>query len=212
MIESFDLTLPLIEVECFPSDATVDVLGQGKVALSSLQIGSQVRIVDANDQIRYSPVIAFLHRDLNEHALYRRIRTKNARIELSRRHLIRHRQQGFIWAEKFTVGDDILVLSADHDNQTQWEEILQINELTKQGLMAPLTEQGTIVVNNVHASCYALVKSHQAAHIALAPYRFYQRIFGILTDTSKITEPILTYANVLLHLFKNLPIAKDLIF
>ena len=160
----------------------------------------------------YSPVIAFLHRELDQQALYKRIRTKNSVIELSKRHLIHRRTDGFIWAEKLITGDEILVLSSNHENETQWEEIVDITDVHKQGLMAPLTEQGTIVVNNVHASCYALVKSHQVAHFALAPYRLYHRLFGQLSDRNSMTTSILSYANILLHFFKSLPIAKDLIF
>ena len=201
-----------LEVECFPADATVDVFNVGKVPLSSLEIGALVRVVDATNQIRHSPVIAFLHRDLNEQALYRRVRTKSAVIELSQRHLIHQRRDGFVWAEKLRLGDEILVVPADSDNQTQWEEILNISDVHKQGLMAPLTDQGTIIVNNVHASCYALVKTHQLGHMALAPYRWYRRFFGSLSDGQNTTTPILSYANVLLNFFKSLPIAKDLIF
>ncbi|CAF1046306.1 unnamed protein product [Rotaria sp. Silwood1] len=200
------------QVECFPSDATVDVLDIGKVQLSSLQIGSQVRIINEENQVSYSPIIAFLHRELNEHALYTRIRTNNSIVELSKRHLIHQRKDGFIWAEKLIEGDEILVLSSTYDNETQWEKIIEITDVHKQGLMAPLTEQGTIIVNNVHASCYALVKSHKVAHFALAPYRFYHRLFGQLFHRNSMTTPILSYANVLLHFFKNLPIAKELIF
>lgn len=201
-----------LEVECFPSDATVDVLHSGKVSLASLQVGTHVRVVNDNDQISYSPIIAFLHRDLDEHALYKRVRTKTSTIELSGRHLIRRRQDGFVWAEKLVNGDEILVSASTVTNETHWEEIVAITDVRKQGLLAPLTEQGTIVVNNVHASCYALVKSHQVAHFALAPYRLYLRMFGSLSQTESMTTPILSYANVLLHFFKNLPIVKDLIF
>jgi hypothetical protein len=202
----------ILEVECFPSDATVDVLNMGKMPLSSLQIGAQVRILDEENQVSYSSIIAFLHRDLNEHAFYKRIRTENSVIELSKRHLIHHRQNGFIWSEKLVKGDEILVFSSNYENETQWEEILEITDVQKQGLMAPLTEQGTILVNNVHASCYALVKSHKVAHFALAPYRFYHRFFGQLSDTNSMTKSILSYADILFHFFNNLPIVKDLIF
>ncbi len=199
-------------MECFPSDATVDVFNIGRVSLSSLQIGAQVRVLNEENQLSYSPIIAFLHRELDEHALYKRIRTKNSVIELSKRHLIHQRQNGFIWAEKLMKGDEILVLSSHDENEIQWEEIIEITDVYKQGLMAPLTEQGTIIVNNVHASCYALVKSHKVAHFALAPYRFYHRLFGQLSDRNSMTTPILSYADLLFHFFNNLPIAKDLIF
>lgn len=131
-------------------------------------------------------------------------------IELSARHLIHHRTNGFIWAEKLGKGDEILILSSKHANQTNYEEILDITEVDKKGLMAPLTEQGTIIVNNVHTSCYAIVKYHTLAHYALAPYRLYHRVFGRTSNTD--ISPILTYANMLFQFFKNLPIAKHLIF
>jgi hypothetical protein len=184
----------------------------GKIPLSSLQIGTKIRVINEENQISYSPIIAFLHRELDGHALYKRIQTKSSVIELSNRHLIHHRQDGFIWAEKIMKGDEILVVSSNHENETQWEAVIDITDVSKQGLLAPLTEQGTIIVNNVHASCYALVKSHKVAHFALAPYRVYHRLFGQLSDTNSMTSPILSYANILLNFFKNLPIAKDLIF
>ena len=205
------LTLHLFsEVECFPPDATVDVLDVGTVTLSALKIGAHVRVMNDEHQITYSPIIAFLHRDLEELASYKRIRTKSAKIDLSARHLIHRRTDGFVWAEKLSKGDEILVLSSKHLNKSNWEQITEITEVNKQGLLAPLTEQGTIVVNNVHASCYAVVKYHSIGHMALAPYRWYHQVFGRNSDA--FTTPILTYANFLLHFFKNLPIARDLIF
>jgi hedgehog protein len=175
-----------------------------------LKIGQQVRVINDNNEIIYSPIIAFLHRDLDEPATYKRIRTKNALIELSDRHLIHHRKDGFIWAENLKKGDEILVVSPKHGNKTTYESIIDIDEIEKEGLMAPLTEQGTIIVNNVHTSCYAIIKSHTLGHFALAPYRFYRRLFGRTSDTT--IAPILAYANILFQFFKNLPIAKDLIF
>ncbi|CAF4596702.1 unnamed protein product, partial [Rotaria magnacalcarata] len=81
-------------------------------------------------------------RELDEEASYKRIRTKTAVIELSDRHLINQRNNGFVWAESLAKGDEILVLSAKSSNKTIWEKIIEITEVDKQGLMAPLTEQG----------------------------------------------------------------------
>ena len=196
-----------LETECFPSDATVDVKGVGPRPLSSIKIGTEVRVIDHNGTTSFSPVIAFLHRDLDGHASYKRIRTKNAQLHISKRHLIQRRRDGFVWAEQLIKGDEILVALA---NKTAWERINEIDEINKQGLMAPLTEQGTILVNNVHTSCYALVKYHDLGHIALAPIRWYHRVFGQISDID--STPILKYADILLNFFQKLPIAKDLIF
>jgi len=40
-----------------------------------------------------------------------------------------------------------------------------------QGIYAPLTVAGTIVVDGVAASCYASTRSHTAAHAAMKPMR-----------------------------------------
>lgn len=91
-----------------------------------------------------------------------------------------------------------------------YEEILEIDEIEKDGLIAPLTEQGTILVNNVYTSCYALVRSHTIGHIALTPYRWYHRYFGQKSNIN--ITPVLNYASFLLNIVKNLPIIKDFVF
>lgn len=166
--------------------------------------------MNSQDEIGYSPIIAFLHREAEEEATYKRIRTKNAAIELSDRHLIHRRDDGFVWAEQLNKNDEILVASSKNLNRTNWERILEITEVTKEGVMAPLTEQGTIIVNNVYVSCYALVKSHTLGHVALAPFRWYHRVFGHKSDNN--TSPILNYASILFHLFKTIPVVKDILF
>lgn len=53
-----------------------------------------------------------------------------------------------------------------------------VKEQTSVGLYAPLTQHGSIVVNNVLASCYAAVNSHYLAHWALAPLRLFYSLMG----------------------------------
>ena len=44
--------------------------------------------------------------------------------------------------------------------------------MKKTGAYAPLTLEGTIIVDNALASCYAVIDDHRLAHTTLAPLRF----------------------------------------
>lgn len=46
------------------------------------------------------------------------------------------------------------------------------------GLYAPLTQHGSIVVDGVLASCYAVVDQHHLAHWVLAPLQFFYSLMG----------------------------------
>ncbi|CAF4946530.1 unnamed protein product, partial [Rotaria socialis] len=52
------------------------------------------------------------------------------------------------------------------------------SDVVKQGYVAPLTVEGTLIVNNVAASCYATIDSHYIAHTVLAPMRWWYSLFG----------------------------------
>ncbi len=58
--------------------------------------------------------------------------------------------------------------------------------LEKSGIYAPLTEQGTIIVDNVHASCYSMVKNHKIAH-------FLFNILNKLNSFVKLTSQTYIY-------------------
>jgi hypothetical protein len=65
------------------------------------------------------------------------------------------------------------------------ETISNVSDVVKQGYIAPLTDEGTLIVNNVAASCYATINSHYTAHSVLAPMRWWYSIFGIPKKSSE---------------------------
>ena len=62
------------------------------------------------------------------------------------------------------------------------DTVSNVTDIIKQGYMAPLTEEGTLIVNNIAASCYATINSHHIAHAVLAPMRWWYRLFGMRGD------------------------------
>ena len=75
------------------------------------------------------------------------------------------------------------------------------------GVYAPVTERGTIVVDDVIVSCYAEFSSHSTAHACLAPlrYAYYanQLMSGWLFQHSDV-DGIHWYATLLRRLAKTL--------
>ena len=46
----------------------------------------------------------------------------------------------------------------------------------KKGYYAPLTMKGTLLVNNILASCFALIKDHHLAQYYMFPFRYYYKL------------------------------------
>ncbi len=63
-------------------------------------------------------------------------------------------------------------------------------------MYAPLMKEGTIVINNVAVSCYAVINDHHLAHKAFAPLRY---LYDALPSTvlSKQKEGISWYPRML---------------
>ena len=67
------------------------------------------------------------------------------------------------------------------------EQIVSVNYVNRQGIYAPLTREGNIVVNSVVASCYAVISDHDMAHWSFAPVRWLsmlkEMVFGLRPET-----------------------------
>ncbi|CAF1534646.1 unnamed protein product, partial [Didymodactylos carnosus] len=99
-------------------------------------------------------------------------------ISVTGNHFIRVYKDDYLPADKLTVDHSIYVYN---DNHTTLYPV-QIKSITtswKKGVYNPFTLSGTILVNNVLASCYAvgkMGKTHYRKHSAFLPLRLWYKI------------------------------------
>lgn len=123
---------------------------------------------------KFSKVISFLHRlenvDANFVRLYYEINISSKHyshnyVTMTPLHLIQAQtSEGFkyIPAKEIKPGDFLKHYDRKQNSfiyaRVRHIEPLQIN---KSGIYSPLTESGTIVVDDIHVSCFSVVKNHQ---------------------------------------------------
>lgn len=108
------------------------------------------------------------------------------------------------FAERVRAGDRVLVPGATrHDRHglgnavedAVLDTVVDVQLVLERGVFAPLTRAGTVVVDDVVASCYAVVDSQRLAHWAFGPLRVWfnlkeavQRLGRVMTLTSKAAK------------------------
>lgn len=109
--------------------------------------------------------------------MFKQLTTLSGRqLSLTSSHLLPTGADEYVMAKDIRVGMSIYVMN--DRGQLTIETITNIIDVVKQGYTAPLTQEGTLIVNNIAASCYATISSHRLAHAALAPMRWWYALFG----------------------------------
>lgn len=183
---------------CFTGDSTVQIATGETRLLNELRIGDQVLSMDSNGQLKYSEVYMFLDRDEKQKREFIRIETDGGHsITATPSHLIYTWQTSaahatdttttdtanFRFAELIEIGDFVLV---NVNGTLEPRRVQTIHTELHRGVYAPLTYDGTIVVNSIAASCYALVEKHSMGHWSFMPMRSFHRIEKLLGITNDI--------------------------
>ncbi|XP_020609694.1 warthog protein 1-like [Orbicella faveolata] len=139
--------------------------------MSSMLVDDEVQVI-VNNEIRFEPVITFIHRQPEVMQEFLQITTeKNNILRIIEDHLLFVEKTGkatAIPARDVKVGD-ILYVRADHG--VEKDTVLNISKVYGKGVYAPVTLSGTILVNDVHTSCYFDVLSHEWSHRAMGVVR-----------------------------------------
>ncbi|XP_007575362.1 indian hedgehog B protein isoform X2 [Poecilia formosa] len=173
---------------CFPGNASVMLEGGTRRSMSALKPGDRVLAL-VNGSLVFSEVMTFLDRDPDTPRLFVSLQTAaGQRLALTAAHLLflsgRNCSEGAApvasqlraaYAGTARPGQCVLV---EAGGAARLSRIVGVSVATSRGAFAPLTRQGTIMVDGVAASCYAAVDGHRLAHQAFAPLRLLHRWTG----------------------------------
>lgn len=91
-----------------------------------------------------------------------------------------------IFAGHLHTGSYVIVNASGHVGRARVVRVSWSRD-SAAGVYAPITERGTIVVDDVIVSCYAEFASHAAAHASMAPLRYVYHAGQLLTDWMTMT-------------------------
>lgn len=159
----------------------------GPKPLSTLNIGEEIASLDSSGDVVFSEVIAFMDYAPTEKRQFVRLSTSSGRhLTLTPAHLVpvefqnRKSPSDVIYAGNVQVGDRILVRDEDYslpgDSRLRWDDVIEAKLVLESGVYAPLTREGTLVVDNVVASCYAIVNSQTVAQVSFLPLRIWATV------------------------------------
>ncbi|XP_040296573.1 indian hedgehog protein isoform X1 [Bufo bufo] len=163
---------------CFPGTAMATLFSGAKIPISDLVPGMTVLAMDSDGLATFSDFLTFLDRDPRSEHLFRVITTGDPprRLSLTPTHLIfvadnastLAAEYKAIFASQVRPGQYILVSGAPGLVPAR---VTSVSTETDTGVFAPLTQHGTILVDDVVVSCFALVQKQRLAQLAYWPMR-----------------------------------------
>jgi len=173
---------------CFSSSSHVTLSNNAKISVSQLKAGDYIDSVNYNGEVVSSPFLGWLHHDENVTTTFLDIATTTGnKVSLSPRHLLMVtdnvvKEPSMKFANTVGVGDYLV---------SGGSGLVQVKSVTSQvmtGVYAPLTSTGTVLVDDLLASCYANIASHRVAHLAALPFRTFPQILQIKGDMRRALE------------------------
>ena len=140
-------------------------------------VGDRVLAMSADGSLIYSDIIMMMHRTPDRMYPYYILQTKymDTTLRLTAEHMVYVKNEegqtpNFKLAHKVQVGE-LVAISNPEGHTTKWAPVTNITISEFKGIYAPVTEEGTLVVDNIVASSYAYLESQKICHAAFYPAR-----------------------------------------
>lgn len=186
---------------CFPGSARVRLKDGATKEVKDLKVGDEVLAAEESGNLVYSEFIMFADRAPARRRVFRVIETRNPqmRIALTAAHLlfiIQNASLAETFAGDITPGQEVMILD-EGARRLRSVTVDRVSDEEHEGSFAPITGHGTIVVEDVLASCYAAVQNQKLAHLAFAPVRLVHRVAPFLFDRSVQSDGVHWYSDFL---------------
>lgn len=168
---------------CFPAGAQVRLESGARVALSAVRPGDRVLAMGEDGNPTFSDVLIFLDREPDRLRAFQVIETQDPprRLALTPAHLLftanNHTEPAAhfraTFASQVQPGQYVLVAGMPG---LQPARVAAVSTHIALGAYAPLTRHGTLVVEDVVASCFAAVADHRLAQLAFWPLRLFHSL------------------------------------
>ena len=168
--------------------------------ISDVKVGDSVLAVDQNGKLIFSQVIMQLHQGPELTTEFQEIRTKTGRnLTLTPKHLIYKAENNKpnldfdystysqpLFAMSIRKGDFVFVF--DQSSGIVLDEVVSNDIKIRKGIYSPLTSHGSIIVEDILASCYTELEDHSLLHMAFAPVRWFNDIRNVFSITKRIEK------------------------
>jgi len=214
---------------CFPASATVELESGETCSMEDLSVGQRVLTVYHDGSLHYDDVITFIHRQPQLVTSFVVIATADGhRLVATGDHLVFTSSAGgggdhsavsfsdlapptaVFMSQLTNHSDAVYVASPGTKEHLLVSMVTSVNKVVARGVYAPLTASGTIVVDGVVASCYALVSSHRLAHAVMAPVRTFSPWWNSYNISS--LDGVHWYAEFMRRLAETLFLADSLLW
>ena len=173
--------------------------------MDRITIGDKVESMNQDGQIIYSEVVMFLDNKPNEKDVpYFVLETNKpqTKLLLTKTHLVYVRRRfSSLWTVQFAkwvqVGDFIYVRSKGKMVPAQ---ITAVSVASHSGAIAPMTNEGNIIVDGALASCYAVMEDHDFANSLFWPAKSLYKYFPSMLNGKEVQKGVHWYARLLLFL------------
>merc|ERR1712212_1154350 len=162
---------PFPSPKCFSGTSTVET-ERGKIPIGNLKLGDNVLTYTPGKGGHYTEFLGWLDRTANADGKFLKISTNSSSIVLTENHLIFRLSADVglesVFADQIEEGDKLLSLKGE-------ETVVGVEAAREKGIWAPLTMEGTLLVDGLLASSYASFP-HHASELAYAPIKKFSRL------------------------------------